>query len=65
MAEKTSRKDLAFARFAAANPDCKGRRLATEFEVQASFAMGICNHWQYLKLEENDKRWDEVCNGRK
>ena len=59
--EKRTRKAAAFARFAAANPRCKGLRLRDKFYLQSSMAMGICSHSAYMKLDENDQKWDEVC----
>ena len=56
-----TRKARAFARFAAAHPHIKdGPKLNDAFYDQACFALGICNHSSWVRMDVNDKRWDKV-----
>ena len=54
-----SKKAQAFNRFSKKHPSYKGSKLQDNFYEQASFALGICNISTWVRIDENDPRWDE------
>ena len=61
MAIDTTRKAAAFARFSARHTRHTDKYLRDHFYDHACYALGICNHSTWVRLDANDKCWDKVC----
>ena len=55
-----SKKAEAFNRYSKKHPTYKGSKLQDNFYEQASFALGICNISTWVRMDDNDSRWDSL-----
>ena len=55
-----TRKAQAFSRFTAINSRHSHKWLVNSFYTQSCFALGICNHSTWARINEDDARWDKL-----